>query len=211
MKKRDRRSSMFGFLNKITRVSYVPDSKKRKNVVFFCSINLDDKIDPTFGDDKKPDFTTFYNATKAGIDMIDQMAGECNTSRNSCRWPMTVFYSILNVSTINAYLLNCHKPKNKLKLRFFIKSIRMQLIEDNLKRRMQNIRRKKDLKAGIERLLPKGAETSATREIPISRSAKNTRFMTGHLTIKSKHCVQVVVNTSAMIIESCQLVAQNAK
>ena len=41
--KKDRRSSMFGFSNKITLVSYVPDSKKRKNIVFFSSMHLGDK------------------------------------------------------------------------------------------------------------------------------------------------------------------------
>ena len=43
VKKKDRRSSMFGFSNKITLVSYVPDSKKRKNIVFFSSMHLGDK------------------------------------------------------------------------------------------------------------------------------------------------------------------------
>ncbi|XP_066982177.1 piggyBac transposable element-derived protein 4-like [Macrobrachium rosenbergii] len=133
VKKRGRRSSMFKFSNKITLVSYVPDTKK-ENVVLLSSMHLDDKIDPTSGDDKKPDIITFYNATKGGVDMVDQMAGEYDTSRNSRRWPLTVFYCLLNVSTINAYVLYSHKPENKLKRRFFIKSISMQLIEDNLKR-----------------------------------------------------------------------------
>ena len=45
------------------------------------------------------------------------MAGEYDTSRNSRRWPLTVFYTLLNVSTINAYILYCHNPENKLKRR----------------------------------------------------------------------------------------------
>ena len=100
VEKRDRHGSMFWFSNKITLVSYVLDSKKR-NVVFFSSMHLDDKIDSSSGDDKKPDIITFYNATKGGVDMVNQMAGVYDTSRrNSICWPMTVFYSTLNVSTI---------------------------------------------------------------------------------------------------------------
>ena len=40
---------------------------------------------------------------------------------------------------------------------------------------------------------------------------KDAHFLTGHVTIKSKHCVQVLVNMSAMITASCLLVAQNSK
>ena len=46
----------------------------------------------------------------------------------------------------------------------------MQLIEDKLKRRMQNIRLSKDLRTGFKRLLSKGAETSATTEAPVLQS-----------------------------------------
>ena len=91
VEKRDRRSSRFGFSNKITLVSYsyVPDSKKKN--VLFSSMHRDDKIDSSFGDDKKPDIITFYNATKGAVDTVDQMSKECDTSRNSRRWPMTFF------------------------------------------------------------------------------------------------------------------------
>ena len=92
VEKRDRHSSMFGFSNKITLVSNVSDSKKR-NAVFFSSMHLDDKIDSSSGDDKKPDIITFYNTTKGGVGMVDQMAGDYDTStRNSRRWPITAFY-----------------------------------------------------------------------------------------------------------------------
>ena len=117
------------------------------------------------------------------------MAGKYDISRKSRRWPMTVFYSMLNVSTINARVLYYHKPENKLKQRFFIKSTCMQFIEDNLNRRMQNIRLKKDLRTGIERLLPKGAETSATMETPISRSAKRCGFYDRSRDRKSQNIV----------------------
>ena len=96
---------------------------------------------------------------------------------------------MLNVSTINARVLYCHKPENKLKRRFFIKSTYMQFIENNLNKRMQNIRLKKDLRTGIERLLPKGAETSATMETPISRSAKRCGFCNSSRDRKSQNIV----------------------
>ena len=109
---------------------------------------------------KKPEIITFYNSTKGGVDMVDQMAGEYDTSRNSRRWPLTVFYTLLNVSTINAYILYCHNPENKLKRRLFIKSVSMQLVQEALKRRLQNIHLSRDLKSGIRRMLPESEESS---------------------------------------------------
>ena len=72
---------MFWFSNKITLVLYVPDSKKKKNVVLFSSMHLDDKIDPSPGDDKKLDIITFYNATK----------GEIQGEHAKCRLIKTIF------------------------------------------------------------------------------------------------------------------------
>ncbi len=70
----------------------------------------DDKFDPKSGDKKKTEIITFYNATKGGVDMVNQMTAMYNTSRNSRRWPMTVFYTLLSISNINSYVLYlyCH-------------------------------------------------------------------------------------------------------
>ena len=164
--------SMFGFGDNVTLVSYVPQTKQKKNVVLFSSMHHDDKIDPESGDMKKPEIITFYNSTKGGVDMVDQMAGEYDTSRNSRRWPLTVFYTLLNVSTINAYILYCHNPENKLKRRLFIKNVSMQLVQEALKRRLQNIHLSRDLKSGIRRMLPESEESSTYSQASTSNRAK---------------------------------------
>lgn len=160
----------------MTLVSYMPDSKKKKNVVLFSSMHHDDKIDPESGDKKKPDIITFYNSTKGGVDMVDQMAGEYDTSRNSRRWPLTVFYTLLNISTINGYILYCHNPENKLKRRMFIKNVCLQLVEDALKRRIQNIHLQKDLRSGIRRMLPEAGECATPSQTQASQGAKRCVF-----------------------------------
>ena len=83
--------SMFGFGENVTLVSYVPQTKQKKNVVLFSSTDHGDKIDPESGDIKKPEIINFHNSTKGRVDMVDQMAGEYDTSINSRRWPLTVF------------------------------------------------------------------------------------------------------------------------
>ena len=55
----------------------------------------DDKIDPKSGDIKKPEIIPCCNSTKGGVDIVDQMAGEYDTSRNSRRWPLTVFLYVV--------------------------------------------------------------------------------------------------------------------
>lgn len=91
--------------------------------------------------------------------MVDQMAWEYDTLENSRRCPLTVFYTLLNISTINGYILYCHNPDNKLKRLMIIKkNVRLQHVEDALKRRMQNIHLHKDLRSGIRRTLPESGE-----------------------------------------------------
>ena len=144
----------------------------KKNVVLFSSMHHDDKIDPESGDLKKPEIITFYNSTKGGVDMVDQMAGEYDTSRNSRRWSLTDFYALLNVSTINAYIIYCHNSENKLKRRLFIKCVSMQLVQDALKGRLQIIHLSRDLRSGDKRMLPESEEFSTSSQASTSNRAK---------------------------------------
>jgi hypothetical protein len=56
--------SMFAFGEERTAVTYGP--KKSKNVLIVSSIHHDDSIDPTTGDQFKPEIITFHNETKSG-------------------------------------------------------------------------------------------------------------------------------------------------
>jgi len=55
-------SSIFGFQENCTIVSYIP--KKNKVVILISSLHNDDKIDPESGERNKPGIITFYNSTK---------------------------------------------------------------------------------------------------------------------------------------------------
>ncbi|KFM56971.1 hypothetical protein X975_03242, partial [Stegodyphus mimosarum] len=90
-------SSLFGFYEKkIALTSHVP--KKGKSVLVLSSFILDDRIDLTAGDLCKPEMIIFYNLTKGGV---DEMCGTYSVSRKSCRWPLTVFFGLLNITGIN--------------------------------------------------------------------------------------------------------------
>lgn len=62
-----------------------------------------DKIDEITGDKNKPEIIAFYNCTKAGVDV--ELCTTYNVSRNSKRWPMTIFYAILNIAASNANVI----------------------------------------------------------------------------------------------------------
>ncbi|KAJ8938411.1 hypothetical protein NQ318_011994 [Aromia moschata] len=66
---RPARTSMFGFTNDQTIVSYIP--KKGKNVILVSSFHHHDDIDPDSGDLNKPVIITKYNETKGGVDVVD--------------------------------------------------------------------------------------------------------------------------------------------
>ena len=62
LRNRDENTSLFGFGDKCTLVSYIP--KKKKNVLILSTLHNDDKIDEETGTARKPEIVTFYNATK---------------------------------------------------------------------------------------------------------------------------------------------------
>lgn len=96
-------TSLFGFQEKITIVSYVP--KPRKMVYLMSSMHHDCAIDSETGQQRKTEIITFYNATKSGVDVVDKLARTYDVSRNSKRWPLTLFFSILNHAGINAMVM----------------------------------------------------------------------------------------------------------
>ena len=45
---------------------------------------------------KKTETVLFYNKTKAGVDVIDQMTRKYSVKAASRRWPIHVFYNVID-------------------------------------------------------------------------------------------------------------------
>ncbi|XP_072383022.1 uncharacterized protein [Diabrotica undecimpunctata] len=140
-------------------VSYVP--KKSKSVVLIFSIHNDDAIDEDTGDKRKTVMITDYNNTKVGVNMVDQLCQNYNVARNTRRWPMVVFYNLLNISHINAlcvYMAN--HPKQKIKRSDFLEKCAWKLIRPQIKVRStiprlpREMRKRAQSLVGIENNLP---------------------------------------------------------
>ncbi|UYV79928.1 hypothetical protein LAZ67_18001114 [Cordylochernes scorpioides] len=95
------------------------------------TLHHDANIDDSTGELKKPEMIMFYNMTKGGVDMMDEMTATYNCARNSRRWPMVIFYSLLNIGAINSQIIhfangNASKVKSR---RHFLKTLSLDLIE----------------------------------------------------------------------------------
>lgn len=94
-------SSIFGYTDKLTMVSYVP--QKNKAVVLLSSQIRKDTIVPE--EKNKPKIILFYNKTKGAVDTGDKMTREYSCARPTRRWPFRVFMEIIDMAALNAYVI----------------------------------------------------------------------------------------------------------
>ena len=62
----------------------------------------------------------FYNKTKCGVDVADQMARQNSVKAETRRWPVTIFYNILDLAGINAFVLYKKRTGDKVLRRDFL-------------------------------------------------------------------------------------------
>lgn len=93
-------SSAFLFTKEMTLVSYLPPvrNKAKKLVLLLSSMHSQ----PTIGEKGKPEIIEFYNSTKGGVDAFDEMCELYSCNRKTKRWPLCIFYWMVNVAVINA-------------------------------------------------------------------------------------------------------------
>lgn len=66
------------------------------------SMHHDNSIDINSG---KPEIILFYNSTKGGIHALDQKCGNYSVFRRTQQWPCVVFSAILNIASVNEFVL----------------------------------------------------------------------------------------------------------
>jgi len=156
-------SSEFFFDSERTLVSYYP--KKNKVVILLSTMHNSNDIDETTGDAKKPEIVTFYNLTKSGVDTVDQLCSTYNVARNTRRWPMVVFYSLLNVIGINSFLIYSSNNQESLSRRLFLKKLSHELVEHHVKRRCYTNSLPTELSLKVKKLYNIIAPVEVTGEV----------------------------------------------
>ena len=76
-------------------------SNPTKRVLILSSIHHH----PSIVEGEKTDLQMFYNATKGGVDTFDQLCSLSTVSRKTRRWPLCIFYGMLNIAMNNAFIL----------------------------------------------------------------------------------------------------------
>ena len=79
---------------------------------------------------KKPESILYYNKNKCGVDMLDSMCRQMSTKAGCRRWPLAVFYNILDMAGVNAWILFCAKTGSKISRRKFMMQLSKELRQD---------------------------------------------------------------------------------
>lgn len=134
-------SSMFGFSGQLTLVSYVP--KKNRAVILLSSMHHDTAIE---GEMKKPEIINHYNSHKGGVDNLDHLVGIYSVKRKCNRWPMVLFFNMVDVAAVASYVIwlcnfpNWRMKKRRTRRRLFLMELGECLVEDLLQERLNNPR-----------------------------------------------------------------------
>ena len=131
---------MFGFAGNLTITSYV--SAKGKAVLALSTMHHDET---TEGEKQKPSIILHYNAKKSGVANMDHLATLLSCKRKSNRWPMVLFYNLLDVAGVAGFViwmsLNPEWAANdrKGRRRKYLKQLAYGLTNDWIDLRTQNV------------------------------------------------------------------------
>lgn len=161
-------SARFAINGKRTLVSYAPE--KNKSVILISTMHHSFEINE---DKKKPEIVCYYNTTKCGVDLLDMRCAVYASNRRTRRWPMAVFYRLLNIGSINSFILYMCFKDTKMMTRFeFTKELGKMLVEPLLRRRLTvpNVRR--ETKETIKKILGENVVERAREDVPNDKMEK---------------------------------------
>ncbi|CAK9811038.1 hypothetical protein ANTPLA_LOCUS6796 [Anthophora plagiata] len=137
-KSREEYSSLFAYHENVTLCSYVP--KKEKAVILLSTMHTGNVVS---GPKRKPEIIDFYNRTKSGVDTMDQLLGKYTTKRRTLRWPLALFYNIIDIASLASYIIYksnnsmlCKKTNDR---RIFLRQLGEDLCIPNIQNRASNI------------------------------------------------------------------------
>lgn len=120
-------TSMYCFDQAKTLLSY--KTKPNRCVVLLSTLHEKPSINE---ESKKPEMIEFYNSTKGAVDTLDQMCNNMSSSRKTRRWPLCVFYGMINICLVNAHVIYVHNKARKSEKPLSRKKFAIKLSEDLL-------------------------------------------------------------------------------
>ena len=96
----------------------VYQGKPKKNVWTLSFLHMSVELGES--QKKTPETVEFYNKTKCGVDVVDQMVRQYSFKAGTRRWPVAAFDNILDLAGINAFVLYKKKTGDKVSRRSFL-------------------------------------------------------------------------------------------
>ena len=82
-----------------------------------------------------PETIEFYNSTKFGVDVTNQMARKYSVKSKSQRWPLQVFFNILDLAGINSWILYQETTGEGISRQEFLFQLGEELAKEDQKER----------------------------------------------------------------------------
>ena len=109
----------------ITLTSY--QCKTTKNQAVVSSLHPDILVSSDENPKKKPDLVLYYNKTKLGVDLYNQMTRLYSMKAASRRWPVHVFYNVVDIVLINSWILYKQVCQSSISRTEFIQKVAEEL------------------------------------------------------------------------------------
>jgi hypothetical protein len=183
---REVQSTEFRFdnTNKFTIASYVP--KRNRCVLLLSSMHYGGEIE---GPQQKPVLIHDYNKTKGGVDQMDENIEEYTVRRKSNRWPVVIFYNMVDVACFNSYIIS-RANGNRSSRKQFLKTLSLELAYPYMMQKIRQPSLKNDTRAcmriflslpvceKIERVLHRPGDTSCNprRCVICKKSSRDSCF-----------------------------------
>lgn len=90
---------------------------------------------PTAIDDETPEIVTYYNRTEDAVNKNNKLCESYSLNLKTTRWPLIIFFSMLNMAGINSQVILTANGVNVGRLRIFLKKLGEHLVKDQLLRR----------------------------------------------------------------------------
>lgn len=116
----------------------VYQSKMRNNVCILSTVHTAVGISSCYR--KTPETVHYYNKTKVGVDVLDQMARRYSVKAPTGRWPVAVFYNILDLAAVNAHILFKKCTYEQVSRRNFIMRLAIELRSDHMSTKTMLVR-----------------------------------------------------------------------
>ncbi|KAJ4435065.1 hypothetical protein ANN_23639 [Periplaneta americana] len=167
-------------------VSYIPREKPKRNLLMLSTQHYDDAIGAPSDPKKKTVINLYYNDTKGGVDTVDQMVRKYSTKRATRRWPVSIFYTLVDIAALNGYTTfilnfpdwNKKKPNQR---RLYLQELGLKLITPYTEERARNV-------TGLQKCVISAMEGILKRKIKQTSGAKDVHGGKGRCHLCTRDC-----------------------